>query len=66
MASSRVVVSGVIVDCSDPEALARFWSAILNRPAGPRTGPYVALDRVSDDDIGLGFQYVVGLEPKTR
>ena len=39
---------------------------ILGRPPGPRTGPYVALDRVADDDIGIGFQYVAGLEPKSQ
>jgi predicted enzyme related to lactoylglutathione lyase len=62
----RVVVSDVIIDCSDPEALAKFWSALLGRPAGPRTGPYVALDRAADCDIGIGFQYVAGLEPKSQ
>ena len=64
MGQPRLVVSDLIVDCSDPEALARFWSAILGRPAGRRTGPYVALDRVADGDIGIAFQYVAALEPK--
>jgi predicted enzyme related to lactoylglutathione lyase len=62
----RLVVSDLIIDCCDPETLARFWSAVLGRPAGRRTGPYVALDRVADDDIGIGFQYVAGLEPKSQ
>ena len=39
---------------------------ILGRPPGPRTGPYVALDRVADDDIGIGPQYLAELEPKSQ
>jgi predicted enzyme related to lactoylglutathione lyase len=46
----------VIIDCSDPERLAAFWSEVLGRPIEGRKGPYVWLERRSD--LGFGFQRV--------
>ena len=49
-------VKDVVVDCLDAEAIAEFWSKLLGRPVGGRTGPYVWLNRAGD--IGLVFQQV--------
>lgn len=54
-------MSDIIIDCSDPEKLARFWSSLLQRPVEGRKGPYVWLGRAAGA-TGLGFQKVE--EPK--
>ena len=61
MADSKVEITDIIVDCIDPERLAEFWSALLERPIKGRKGPYVWLTR-SAGAMGLGFQQVE--EPK--
>jgi hypothetical protein len=52
-----VEIADLIMDCHDPEVVAAFWSDLLGRPIGGRTGPYVWLSRGAGD-IGLGFQRV--------
>lgn len=45
-----------MVACADAEAVAAFWSALLDRPVVARIGPYVWLER--RNGVGLGFQAV--------
>ena len=59
MNEPQVEVTDIILDCSDPENLARFWSSLLQRPIEGRRGPYVWLVR-STGGVGLGFQKVGG------
>ncbi|WP_079159094.1 VOC family protein [Streptomyces sp. SAT1] len=54
MTEQPVRINALIVDATDPERLAAFWSAVLGRPVVGRTGPYVWLRR--EDGLGLGFQ----------
>ncbi|MGW7264456.1 VOC family protein [Streptomyces sp. NPDC054842] len=54
MADSPMKINALIVDATDPERLAAFWSELLGRPVVGRTGPYVWLQR--EDGLGLGFQ----------
>ncbi|MER6530089.1 VOC family protein [Streptomyces sp. NPDC001508] len=54
MAHSPMRIHALIVDATNPERLAAFWSDLLGRPVVGRTGPYVWLRR--EDGLGLGFQ----------
>ncbi|MGB9995647.1 VOC family protein [Streptomyces pseudogriseolus] len=54
MADSSAQINALIVDATDPERLAAFWSEVLGRPVVGRTGPYVWLRR--ENGLGLGFQ----------
>ncbi|MFJ3224545.1 VOC family protein [Streptomyces sp. NPDC086783] len=54
MTDSPMKINALIVDATDPERLAAFWSEMLGRPVVGRTGPYVWLQR--EDGLGLGFQ----------
>ncbi|MGE9694405.1 MULTISPECIES: VOC family protein [unclassified Streptomyces] len=54
MADSPMRINALIVDATDPERLAAFWSEVLGRPVVGRTGPYVWLRR--ENGLGLGFQ----------
>jgi hypothetical protein len=38
-------ISELVLDCHDPEALARFWCGVLD---------FVVLDRAADGDIEIG------------
>ena len=60
VAGSRASITDVIIDCEDPERLAAFWAAVLDRPVSGRQGPYVWLAR--ENGLGVGFQRVS--EPK--
>ncbi|TYB48883.1 VOC family protein [Actinomadura chibensis] len=51
-------INCVIVDSTDPERLAAFWSELLDRPVAGRTGPYVWLER--GNGLGVGFQRADG------
>ncbi|MFH9122891.1 VOC family protein [Streptomyces globisporus] len=51
---SRMRINALIVDATDPERLAAFWSELLGRPIVDRSGPYVWLRR--EHGLGLGFQ----------
>ena len=48
-------IADVTIECTDPERLAAFWSAVLDRPIGGRKGPYVWLEH---RELGFGFQRV--------
>ncbi|MEV5958629.1 VOC family protein [Streptomyces sp. NPDC051987] len=61
MADSSMQINALIVDATDPERLAAFWSELLGRPVVGRMGPYVWLRR--ENDLGLGFQRTA--EPKS-
>ncbi|NNE11375.1 MAG: VOC family protein [Ilumatobacter sp.] len=47
----------IVVDCSNPEALARFWQALIGGDVDVETSDWVVLD---GDDLGfyIGFQRV--------
>ena len=45
MVESGFEITDIIIDCSDPDRLATFWSAVLGRPIEGRKGPYVWLKR---------------------
>lgn len=51
-------INCVIVDAADPDRLAAFWSALLDRPVVSRRGPYVWLER--RNGLGVGFQRTDG------
>ncbi|MGW2212683.1 VOC family protein [Streptomyces sp. NPDC001781] len=51
-------INALVVDATDPESFAAFWSGLLGGPVGGRTGPYVWLRR--EDGLGLGFQRADG------
>ncbi len=52
------VWSGVTVDCVDPERVARFFSVLLGRPAGPSEDGWVYLGERGDAQPRLVFQPV--------
>ncbi len=54
MADSPMQINALVVDATDPERLAAFWSELLGRPVVARMGPYVWLRR--EGGLGLGFQ----------
>ena len=55
-------VSGVTIDCVDPQRVARFWSALLGREPGPSQAGWVHLGHRGDPQPRLVFQPVP--EPK--
>jgi Glyoxalase-like domain len=55
-------VSGVTIDCADPQRVARFWSALLGREPGPSQAGWVYLGHRGDPQPRLVFQPVP--EPK--
>lgn len=57
MSGPDAEIADIIIDCSDRERLAAFWSDLLGRPIAGRKGPYVWLD-IGASGIGLGFQKV--------
>ncbi|MGC3864334.1 VOC family protein [Micromonospora chersina] len=52
------VWSGVTIDCLDPERVARFWSALLDREPGPSQEGWVYLGERGDSQPRLVFQPV--------
>ncbi len=52
------VWSAVTIDCLDPERVARFWSALLDRPPGPGHDDWVYLGERDDPQPRLAFQPV--------
>ncbi len=52
------VWSAVTVDCVDPVRVARFWSALLGREAGPSQQGWVYLGERGDPQPRLAFQPV--------
>ncbi|MFH9230190.1 VOC family protein [Streptomyces lydicus] len=61
MTASPMRINALIIDATDPEGLAAFWSELLGRPVVGRTGPYVWLRR--ENGLGMGFQQTA--EPKS-
>ncbi|WP_306337041.1 VOC family protein [Streptomyces sp. KL118A] len=55
-------INALIIDATDPERLAAFWSELLGRPVVGRTGPYVWLRR--ENGLGLGIQRNDGPKPE--
>jgi predicted enzyme related to lactoylglutathione lyase len=55
-------VSGVTIDCVDPQRVARFWSTVLGRELGPSRDGWVYLGHRGDPQPRLVFQPVP--EPK--
>lgn len=56
------IVSAVTIDCADPQRVARFWSALLDREPGPSQDGWVYLGQRGDPQPRLVFQPVP--EPK--
>jgi len=61
-AAREAWVTSVVIDCADPERLARFWADLLGLRVRPREGRYVALTRPASGTPELVFQPVP--EPK--
>jgi predicted enzyme related to lactoylglutathione lyase len=57
------VWGGVTIDCLDPARVARFWSALLGREAGPSQHGWVYLGRRGDALPRLAFQPVTEPNP---
>jgi hypothetical protein len=60
------VLHEIVVDCSNPEALARFWQALIGGDVDVESSDWVVLD---GDDLGfyIGFQRVPeGKQGKNR
>jgi glyoxalase superfamily protein len=56
------ILSGVTIDCADPQRVARFWSALLGREPRPSQDGWVYLGQRGDPEPRLVFQPVP--EPK--
>jgi catechol 2,3-dioxygenase-like lactoylglutathione lyase family enzyme len=54
----------VVLDCPDPEGLARFYSALLGQPITYRSDDWVVVAR-DDTSSGLAFQLAPQLRPST-
>jgi predicted enzyme related to lactoylglutathione lyase len=52
------VWSGVTIDCLDPQRVARFWGALLDREPGPSQDGWVYLGERGDPQPRLVFQPV--------
>lgn len=51
------VLHEIVVDCSNPEALARFWQALIGGEVDVESPNWVVLDG-DDDGFYIGFQRV--------
>jgi len=47
----------IVIDCSNPEALARFWQALIGGEVEVESADWVVLDG-DDDGFYIGFQRV--------
>ena len=47
----------IVIDCSNPEALARFWQALIGGEVAVESPDWVVLDG-DDDGFYIGFQRV--------
>lgn len=55
-------IRSVVLECSDPETLATFWSAVLGQEIAAREDDWWALAR-TDDRPRLAFQVTAGYAP---
>jgi predicted enzyme related to lactoylglutathione lyase len=53
-----IVWSGVTIDCTDVERVARFWSLLLDRKLGPTHDDWIYLGERGDTLPRLAFQPV--------
>ena len=61
-ATGSVASIGLVLDCTDPERLARFWSIALGYTVAGRAGSYVALI----DPTGRGPQLLLQHVPEAK
>ena len=54
----------LVLDCRDPDVLARFWTAALSYSVVDSSGPYRSLEPVGEDDIGPTLVLQAVAEPK--
>jgi catechol 2,3-dioxygenase-like lactoylglutathione lyase family enzyme len=54
----------LVIDCPDPQALARFWSQLLGLPVTYDLPNFVVVAE-SDTSSGIAFQLVVNYRPPT-
>ena len=55
-------IRSIVLECSEPEPLAQFWSAVLDRPIGDRDDDWWDLERTPGAPR-LAFQVSPGYEP---
>jgi hypothetical protein len=55
-------IRSIVLECADPEPLATFWSALLDRPIVQRDDDWWELER-HEDGVRLAFQVVDAFEP---
>jgi predicted enzyme related to lactoylglutathione lyase len=60
----RSNVIELVLDCRDPDALARFWTAALTYEVVDASGPYRSLEPIGDDDPGPTLVLQAVSEPK--
>ena len=54
----------LVLDCRDPDVLARFWAAALAYEVVDSSGPYRSLEPIADDDPGPTLVLQGVTEPK--
>lgn len=54
-------IRSIVLECSHPEPLAEFWSAVLDRPIARRDDDWWSLEP-SDHGPRLAFQVIAGHE----
>ena len=54
----------LVLDCRDPDALARFWGAALAYQVVDTSGPYRSLEPIDGDDPGPALVLQAVPEPK--
>ena len=61
----RSGVIELVLDCRDPDALARFWAAALAYEVVDTSGPYRSLEPIAEDDPGPTLVLQAVAEPKS-
>lgn len=54
----------LVLDCRDPDTLARFWAAALSYAVVDSSGPYRSLEPLGEDDSGPTLVLQAVTEPK--
>lgn len=52
------IMQAVVFDCTDPQAVGRFWAEVLDTEIGHDDPDFVVLRRHGDRNVGLAFQRV--------